>query len=70
LHIAISDSKGQTYGAHLLESSEVYTAAEIVIASLEDLIFLRTYDTQTDYPELDIRSNAESGSEGKTRAGD
>lgn len=54
-HIAISDSEGRTYGAHLLEGSEVYTTAEIVLASLGDVRFLRTLDPQTGYPELDIQ---------------
>jgi predicted DNA-binding protein with PD1-like motif len=54
-HIAISDSEGRTYGAHLLDGSEVYTTAEIVLASLEDIRFLRTFDSQTGYPELDIQ---------------
>jgi len=57
-HIAISDGEGRTYGAHLLEGSEVYTTAEIVLASLDDLHFLRTFDPQTGYPELDIQPNS------------
>lgn len=55
-HIAISDGQGQTYGAHLMDGSEVYTTAEIVLVSLEGLRFLRTFDPQTGYPELDIQS--------------
>ncbi|PKN94733.1 MAG: DNA-binding protein [Chloroflexi bacterium HGW-Chloroflexi-6] len=54
-HIAISDSEGRTYGAHLMDGSEVYTTAEIVLASLGDVRFLRTVDPQTGYPELDIQ---------------
>ncbi len=54
-HIAISDGEGRTYGAHLMEGSEIFTTAEIVLAKLDDLRFLRTLDAQTGYPELDIQ---------------
>jgi len=54
-HIAISDGEGRMYGAHLLDGSEVFTTAEIVLASLDQYQFLRTLDTQTGYPELDIQ---------------
>lgn len=56
-HIAISDGEGRTYGAHLMDGSEVYTTAEIVLACLEDYQFLRSFDPQTGYPELDIQPN-------------
>ena len=56
-HIAIADGEGRTYGAHLMEGSEVYTTAEIVLASLEDVRFYRTFDAQTGYPELEISPN-------------
>ena len=56
-HIAISDGEGRTYGAHLMDGSEVYTTAEIVLASLDDFRFLRSFDPQTGYPELDIQPN-------------
>jgi uncharacterized protein len=54
-HIAISDGEGRTYGAHLMDGSAVYTTAEIVLANLDDVRFLRTFDPQTGYPELDIQ---------------
>ncbi len=54
-HIAISDGEGRTYGAHLMDGSAVYTTAEIVISSLEGLQFLRSFDPQTGYDELDIQ---------------
>ena len=57
-HIAISDGEGRTYGAHLMDGSEVYTTAEIVLASLDDVRFLRSFDPQTGYPELDIQPNS------------
>jgi len=55
-HIAISDGSGQTCGAHLLEGCLIYTTAEIVLAELDNLEFYRTYDPQTGYPELDIKT--------------
>ncbi len=54
-HIAISDGAGRTYGAHLMDGSQVYTTAEIVLGSLDDLRFFRSFDPQTGYPELDIQ---------------
>ena len=56
-HIAIADGEGRTYGAHLMDGSEVYTTAEIVLTSLNQYQFLRTFDSQTGYPELDIQPN-------------
>ena len=57
-HIAIADGEGRTYGAHLMDGSEVYTTAEIVLISLNQYQFLRTFDPQTGYPELDIHPNS------------
>ena len=53
-HIAIADGEGRTFGAHLLDGCRVYTTAEIVLLDLEDHVFLRTYDEQTGYLELEI----------------
>jgi predicted DNA-binding protein with PD1-like motif len=53
-HIAIADGQGATLGAHLLPGSAVYTTAEIVLGVFSDLRFMRTFDPQTGFPELDI----------------
>jgi predicted DNA-binding protein with PD1-like motif len=53
-HIAIADGEGRTYGAHLLEGSQVYTTAEIILGSLDGVRFLRTFDPVTGYEELEI----------------
>ncbi len=53
-HISISNENGQTFGAHLLEGCIIYTTAEIVIGVLSGTRFLRTFDPQTGYPELEI----------------
>ncbi|ACN17773.1 putative DNA-binding protein [Desulforapulum autotrophicum HRM2] len=53
-HMAVSDEQGTTLGAHLMEGCKIYTTAEIVIGILPDCSFLRTFDPQTGYPELEI----------------
>jgi uncharacterized protein len=54
-HIAIADGAGRTYGAHLMDGSEIYTTAEIVLAVPDDVRFLRSFDPATGYEELDIQ---------------
>ncbi len=58
-HIAISDETGKTIGGHLMKGGEVYTTVEIVITELDELRFLRSFDNQTGYPELEIKSKTE-----------
>lgn len=53
-HISIADGTGRTIGAHLLEGCIIYTTAEIVIGLLPAVSFLRKFDVQTGYPELEI----------------
>jgi predicted DNA-binding protein with PD1-like motif len=53
-HISISDGQGQTFGAHLLEGSEIYTTAEIILLELPEFRFLRAFDDKTGYQELEI----------------
>jgi len=53
-HIAIADENGTTFGAHLMNGCTIYTTVEIVIGIIPDCSFLRTFDPQTGYPELDI----------------
>lgn len=55
-HIGIADGEGASYGAHLLDGCIVYTTAEIVIGIIPNYSFLRTFDPQTGYPELEIVS--------------
>lgn len=55
LHISLSDKTGKTIGGHLVDGCIIYTTAEIVIGSTEDLIFLRTVDKMTGYRELEIQ---------------
>lgn len=54
LHIAVSDSAGNTIGGHLLDSNKIYTTAEIVILYDTSLQFKRVKDGTTPWPELQI----------------
>lgn len=55
LHISISDSTGKTIGGHLTEGNKVYTTAEIVITSTDELEFKREKDGTTEWEELQVR---------------
>jgi len=55
IHIGISDSEGKTIGGHLLEGTTVYTTAEIVIQSEDELAFTREKDDTTSWKELQVR---------------
>lgn len=55
LHIAISDSLGQTIGGHLMDGNSIYTTAEIVIGSTDALSFLRVHDGSTPWKELEVQ---------------
>ncbi|MCP6761337.1 MAG: DNA-binding protein [Fischerella sp. CENA71] len=54
LHIAIANKEGKTIGGHLDNGCIIYTTAEIVIGCTEEFKFLRTFDEQTGYQELEI----------------
>lgn len=54
LHLAVSDETGRTVGGHLLDGSEVYTTAEVVLVALDDVRFRREVDPDTTYRELVI----------------
>lgn len=54
IHISVSDSTGKTIGGHLLDSNIVYTTAEIVILSSDELNFKREKDGSTPWEELQV----------------
>jgi uncharacterized protein len=54
MHISISDSTGKTIGGHLAEGCIIYTTAEIVIQSTDELVFKREKDGTTAWEELQI----------------
>lgn len=54
LHMVVSDVNGNTIGGHLLDGSLVYTTAEIVMAELTELEFMRETDTTYGFKELNV----------------
>lgn len=54
LHLCIADTEGRAWGGHLLDGCLVYTTAEIAIAELDDLKFIRAVDPATGYKELEV----------------
>lgn len=52
VHIAVSDSRGTTFGGHLLEGCLVATTVEVVIQEVSDWAFSRQLDATTGYNEL------------------
>jgi uncharacterized protein len=54
LHISVSDSTGKTLGGHLMDGCKVYSTAEIVILSSNELNFKREKDGSTPWEELQI----------------
>jgi uncharacterized protein len=63
LHIALADSRGETFGGHLEDGSIVYTTAELVIGQAQHFAFSRCYDPETGYPELIISQTGTESSE-------
>jgi predicted DNA-binding protein with PD1-like motif len=57
LHLAVADRSGSTIGGHLLEGCKVYTTAEIIIGSDEELFFKRETDPDTGWKELSVIKN-------------
>ncbi|MEE4135944.1 MAG: PPC domain-containing DNA-binding protein [Desulforhopalus sp.] len=56
-HIGLADGEGRAFGGHLLPGCLIYTTAEIVLAELPELRFLRQPDPATGYDELAIIPN-------------
>jgi predicted DNA-binding protein with PD1-like motif len=53
VHVAVANSRGDTFGGHMLHGCEVNTTVEIVIHNLsDDYIFERVQDPDTGYKEL------------------
>ncbi len=55
LHISVSDNTGRTWGGHLLDGCHIHTTCELVVGELNDTIFSREIDPQTNYMELKIK---------------
>ncbi|MDO1447537.1 DNA-binding protein [Rhodocytophaga aerolata] len=58
LHVSLADSTGVTIGGHLVEGSQIYTTAEIIIGIMPDYRFAREHDTVSGYKELKIYPSA------------
>ncbi len=56
LHIALSDSLGNTIGGHLLDGNLIYTTAEIVLGEAQSLRFSRETDPVTTFKELKVHT--------------
>jgi uncharacterized protein len=56
LHLTVADETGTTLGGHLLDECLVYTTAEIAIAELPQLEFLRIEDSTYGYYELVVKA--------------
>ena len=54
IHLSISESTGKTIGGHLMEGCKIYTTAEIVILSSDQVEFKREKDGTTPWEELQI----------------
>jgi predicted DNA-binding protein with PD1-like motif len=52
LHLSISDGDGKTIGGHLVSGCKIYTTAEIVLASFEDVVYKREHADDSGYDEL------------------
>eukprot|EP00088_Acartia_fossae_P008406 TRINITY_DN14010_c0_g1_i1.p1 TRINITY_DN14010_c0_g1~~TRINITY_DN14010_c0_g1_i1.p1 ORF type:complete len:168 (-),score=28.92 TRINITY_DN14010_c0_g1_i1:258-728(-) len=55
LHIVLGREDGSTISGHAIGNLEVFTTAEIVLGECTDLVFNRTFDSRTGFPELDIQ---------------
>jgi predicted DNA-binding protein with PD1-like motif len=56
LHLTVADETGTTFGGHLLEECLIYTTAEIAIAELSQMEFLRIEDPTYGYRELVVKA--------------
>jgi hypothetical protein len=55
IHISISDSSGKTIGGHLMDGSNIYTTAEIILGESRHHVFTRQKDGTTPWEELQIK---------------
>lgn len=54
IHISVSDRDGTVFGGHLKDGCKVSPTAEIVIDIFEDVVYKRTPDPTTGFPELEV----------------
>lgn len=56
LHICLSDESGSTFGGHLI-SGTVLTTLELVLGTIEGILFRRKFDQRTGYRELVVSAS-------------
>jgi predicted DNA-binding protein with PD1-like motif len=56
LHLCISDKDGNAFGGHLI-SGRVFTTVELVLGTVDGVMFTREHDPATRYQELCIASS-------------
>lgn len=54
IHLSIADKEARVFGGHLSDGNLIFTTAEIVIASYENIKFDREFDPATGFKELKI----------------
>ena len=53
LHMSVSDKNGNVYGGHFVKGI-IHTTMELVLGSIANVKFSRTYDPNTGYRELEV----------------
>ena len=56
LHLGIADKNGNAFGGHLI-SGRVFTTVELVLGTVDGVVFTREHDPATGYQELCIVSS-------------
>lgn len=59
VHIAFADAQGNTKGGHMENGTTVFMTAEIIIAIIPDIQFLRETDPKTGFSKLLIQQHHE-----------
>lgn len=54
LHLCVADHQGKCIGGHLSDGCLINTTAELVITELAELTFLRKFDPNTGFDELEV----------------
>jgi predicted DNA-binding protein with PD1-like motif len=54
LHMSVSDAEGDVRGGHLI-SGRVFTTLELILGTIENVVFDRIVDESTGYRELVVR---------------
>ena len=55
LHMSVSNANGETFGGHLVAGT-VFTTVELVLGTVDGVLFERKHDEATGYRELVVRS--------------